>query len=186
VFHRDLVSLPDKNYMTATEIIKQLDLTHRELGPTVGNIQDQLLKPLVERAFAIMLRRNAFLPPPPELGGANLDIEYEGPLARAQRSGDMTAHQGALALVLALAEADPTALDKIDMDENVDYIWSVSGNPMRLLRSQAGLQKIRESRAQAAQMQAQIEQAQGVMDVASTGAQAGKTMRDAMQPQGTA
>ena len=33
VFYRDLVALPDKNYMTATEIVKQLDLIHRELGP---------------------------------------------------------------------------------------------------------------------------------------------------------
>jgi hypothetical protein len=186
VFHRDLVSLPDKNYMTATEIIKQLDLTHRELGPTIGNIQDQFLRPLVERAFAIMLRRNAFLEPPPELSGADLDIEYEGPLARAQRSGDLTAYQGALSLVAGMAEFDPSVLDNLDTDEQVNYIWSVSGVPLRLLRAKAARDKIRESRAQAAQMQTQIEQAQGVMDVASTGAQAGKTMREAMQPQGTA
>jgi hypothetical protein len=186
VFHRDLVALPDKNYMTATEIIKQLDLTNRELGPTVGNIQDQFLRPMIERAFAIMLRREAFLDPPAELGGADLDLEYEGQLARAQRVGDLTAVQGNLALIAGMAEIDPSVMDNLDTDELVDYIWIVSGVPKRLLRSKAARDKIRESRAQAAQLQAQVEQAQGVMDVAHTGAQAGKTMREAMQPQGTA
>ena len=38
-----------------------------------------------------------------------------------------------------------------------------------------------ESRAQAAEASAQAEQAQAVMDVAHTGAQAGKTMQEAQQ-----
>lgn len=186
VFHRDLVALPDKNYMTATEIVKQLDLIHRELGPTIGNVQDQFLRPLLDRAFGLMLRRNEFLPPPAELSGANLDIEYEGPLARAQRSGDMTAYQGALALVAGMGQFDQEVFDNLDTDEQVAYIWQVSGVPMRLLRSNGQRQKIRESRAEAAQNTAMLQNAQGAADVAATGAQAMKTAGEAFQPKGGA
>jgi len=186
VFHRDLVSLPDKNYMTATEIIKQLDLTHRELGPTIGNIQDQFLRPLIDRAFGLMWRKQQFLEPPPDLAGADLDVTYEGPLARAQRSGDMTAYQGALALVAGMAQFDEQVLDNLDTDEQVNYIWQVSGVPMRLLRSKGKRQQIRDARSQAAQQAAAIEGAQGTADVALTGAQAMGAAKEAMQPQGTA
>lgn len=186
VFHRDLVALPDKNYMTATEIVKQLDLIHRELGPTIGNIEDQLLRPLIDRAFGLMWRAKAIAPPPPALDGADLDITYEGPLARAQRSGDLTAYQGALALVAGMAEFDQTVLDNLDTDEQVRYIWQTSGVPDRLLRSNSARDKIRTSRAQAAQMQTNITQAQGMADAAVSGATAVKTAKEAMQPQGTA
>jgi hypothetical protein len=180
-FHRDIVDPLTKNYMTATEVIKNLELVHMELGPTLGNIQTGWLKPMINRAFAMMYRAQAFLPVPEVLDGAELDIEYEGPLARAQRTGDITALQTALALSGAMAEADPSVMDNIDLDEVVNYQFDVLGVPKRLLRSKGNREKIRESRAQAAQAQAQAEQAQAVMDVAHTGAQAGKTMKEAQQ-----
>ena len=181
VFYRDLVALPDKNYMTATEIVKQLDLIHRELGPTLGQIQTDLLKPLIDRSFAVMYRANAFPPPPDVLAGQELDTEYEGPLARAQRMGDLQALQNGLAMVAGVGQFAPDAFDCIDADATTEAIWESSGADMRLLRSKTKRGEIREARAQAATQAAQIEQAQGVMDVAATGATAGKTMKEAEQ-----
>lgn len=186
VFYRDLVALPDKNYMTATEILKNLELINRELGPTLGNVQVGLLKPHAERTFNLMLRAGAFLPPPPSLSGAKLDLQFEGPLARAQRSGDLTSLQQALALVAGIAEHDEEALDNIDTDENVKYIWEVTGTPMRLLRSTASRSQIRQARAEAAQQQAQTEQAATQMQAIEGGARTIKTMQEAMSPAGTA
>lgn len=180
-FHRDIVEPLSKNYMTATEVIQALELVYRELGPTLGNIQTGWLKPMVDRAFNMMYRAGAFLPVPEQLAGANLAIEYEGPLARAQRTGDMTALQTALALTAGVAQMDPQAVDNIDSDEVIRYQWEVLGIPTRILRKSADIKKIRESRAQAAEASAQAEQAQAVMDVAHTGAQAGKTMQEAQQ-----
>lgn len=183
VFYRDLVALPDKNYMTATEILKQLDLIHRELGPTLGQLEQDFLNPMLERVFGLMWRAGAFLPPPPELAGADLDIEYEGPLARAQRSGDLTALQEALALVAGIGQHDPEAMDNIDTDENVRYIWEVSGNPTRLMRKPSAIASIRKARADAAQMKMQQESAQANMDIADTAASAAAQMGK-MQPAG--
>lgn len=188
VFHRDLVALPDKNYMTATEIVKQLDLINRELGTTIGQVNRDLVVPVLDRTFGIMLRGGAFLPPPPELAGADLDIEFEGPLARAQRTGDLTALQEALTLTAAIAEHAPDAMDLVDTDETVREIWSIAGAATRLLRAPGKVQTIREGRAQAAQQQMQAEQGQATADIMATAAQAGKTMKEAqqMQPAGQA
>lgn len=179
VFHRDLVALPDKNYMTATEILKQLDLINRELGTTIGQINRDLVVPVLDRTFGIMLRRNAFLPIPPALSGAELDIEFEGPLARAQRTGDLTALQEALTLTAAIAERDPEAMDLVDTDETVREIWAISGAATRLMRAPGKVQKIRGARAQAATQQMQAEQGQAMADTMATAAQAGKTIREA-------
>lgn len=188
VFHRDLVALPDKNYMTATEIVKQLDLINRELGTTIGQVNRDLVVPVLDRTFGIMLRGGAFLPPPPELAGADLDIEFEGPLARAQRTGDLTALQEALTLTAGIAEHAPDAMDLVDTDETVREIWSIAGAATRLLRAPGKVQTIREGRAQAAQQQMQAEQGQATADIMATAAQAGKTMKETqqMQPAGTA
>jgi len=188
VFHRDLVALPDKNYMTATEILKQLDLINRELGTTIGQVNRDLVVPVLDRTFGMMLRGGAFLPPPPELAGADLDIEFEGPLARAQRTGDLTALQEALALTAGIAEHAPDALDLVDTDETVREIWSISGASTRLMRNPGAVKQIRERRAQAAQSQMQAEQGQATADILNTAAQAGKTMKESqmMQPAGTA
>lgn len=180
-FHRDIVEPLSKNYMTATEVVQALELVYRELGPTLGNIQTGWLKPMINRAFNMMYRADAFLPVPEVLAGANLEIEYEGPLARAQRTGDMTAAQTGLAIVGGIAQLDPQAVDNIDSDEHVRYVYEVLGIPTRNLRKKSDIKKIRESRAEAAQAQMQAEQAQATMDVAHTGAQAGKTMAEAQQ-----
>ena len=84
-------------------------------------------------------------------------------------------------MTAGVAQMDPQAVDNIDSDEVIRYQWEVLGIPTRILRKSADIKKIRESRAEAAQATAQAEQAQAVMDVAHTGAQAGKTMQEAQQ-----
>ena len=182
VFYRDLIALPDKNYMTATEILKNLELINRELGPTLGNLEDGGLKPHAERTFALMLRAHAFLPPPDVLRGALLDVEFEGPLARAQRSGDVTALQSALSLIVELAKSDPEALDLVDTDANVKYLWDVTGNPMRLLRADGVVAQKRKARADAELQQQQAQIGNSQMDLMHKGAQTMETMKNTFAP----
>ena len=112
-------------------MIQALELVYRELEPTLGNVQSGWLKPMVNRAFNMMFRADAFLPVPEVLAGANLDIEYEGPLARAQRTGDITALQTALALSAGVAQMDPQAVDNIDSDEVIRFgLVEIVGLPM--------------------------------------------------------
>jgi hypothetical protein len=155
--------------MTATEILKNLELINRELGPTLGNIEDGGLKPHAERTYALMYRAGAFSRRL-MCCAARRWTEFEGPLARAQRSGDVTALQTALALVAAIAEHDPEAMDLPDTDEIVKYTWEVTGNPMRLLRATSVIAAKRQARADAEVQQQQAALGNSQMDMMKKGA----------------
>lgn len=164
VFFNNQLMLPNKTIMTATEVERQYELMQRLLGPTLGRLESELLNPLIERAFGVMLRRGAFPPPPPELlpsesnpEGEDIDIEYEGPLARAQRASDVGAVERTLALVLPLVQLDSSVLDNFDFDELVRFIAARNQLPPQILRDSSERDAIREARqrAQAAAAQAQ-------------------------------
>ncbi len=72
--------------MTATEVIQRNEEKMRLLGPVLGRLQSELLKPLIDRCFALILRKNLFRPAPEFLSGKDIEIEYVSPLAKAQKS----------------------------------------------------------------------------------------------------
>ena len=86
VFYWDQLQLDTSRNPTATEIEKRWELMRRVLGPTLGRLEVEMLNPLINRVFAIMFRAGAFPPPPPDLADEDIDVEYEGPLARSQRT----------------------------------------------------------------------------------------------------
>ena len=67
--------------MTATEVIQRNEEKMRLLGPVLGRLQSELLKPLIDRAFAIILRKKLFAEAPAFLSGKDIEIEYVSPLA---------------------------------------------------------------------------------------------------------
>jgi hypothetical protein len=147
--------------MTATESDHRFDLMQRLLGPTAGRIESELLTPLIDRTFAIMLRAGAFPPTPESIatnaveGDVQIDVEYEGPLARAQRLRDLTAFQRFQEGIAGLVEREPSLMDLIDGDEAVKTLADVVGVPKRILRDPRGVAEIRAERAQRAQAEAQ-------------------------------
>src|SRR3990170_4173476 len=85
-FYADL-ELPEGPIMTATEVLKRIEMVQRKLGPVVGRMKSEFLRPLIDRTFGIMYRRGALPEPPAVLleSGAEIDIEYQGPLENSQR-----------------------------------------------------------------------------------------------------
>ena len=77
--------LTDNKERTAFEIARMQEEVLQMLGPTMGRIQNDLLSPIIARAFK-MMARDLMLPPAPQVvaeGNAQMDVEYIGPLARA-------------------------------------------------------------------------------------------------------
>ncbi len=180
-----LGSINDRPDMTATEATIRNELMLRLLGPTAGRLQSELLKPLIDRCFAIMFRAGqdasnpasaGALPDlPKELiqaaqnGAHEMDVEYENMLAKAQQSGDVTAIQRLLQFVQAIATAHPDVLDMLNFDEMVKHLSSILGVPADLLNDEQVVQQLRDARQQA---QAQQAQAQGTMGAAQAAGQA--------------
>lgn len=88
VFLVDRLELKESPAMTATEVNARFDLMQRLLGPVFGRLQSDLLDPLIERTFRILLRAGQ-LPEMPDVlleQDTDMDVDYIGPMARAQKS----------------------------------------------------------------------------------------------------
>ncbi len=152
-----------KTPATATEILQRLEFLHQLLGPAVARIQKELLQPLLERHFNLMLKSRALPTPPPILqGGAQIDIVFEGPLARAQRSDELRSLQDTLVLGQSLAAMSPDSLDNINTDEVFRDLFRITGTRQRYLRDPNEVGQIREGRLQQIQQQQQLEMAESI------------------------
>jgi len=159
--------------MTATEVIQRQEERMRVIGPVLGRLMNEMLRPLIDRAFALMLRADMLAVPPEILQGMDIDIEYVSPLARAQKSSSVNGVMRALEILMPLSQQLPVG-DHIDPDGLVTYLTEALGVPKKVLKSQSAVDEEREQRAmmQQEQMERQMEQE----DVATVG-QAAQAVR---------
>ena len=163
IFWSNQLELQQGPQMTAQEVMVRYEMMQKLLGPTLGRLEAELLNPVIKRTFGIMMRAGAFLDPPQELDmyvqeGGVLDIEYESPIARAQRSGDATAIQSVFEFVAPMMEMQPEILDNFDMDKIVRVLSDVRALPVKVLRDAEEVQAMRDERAEAQAKQAKQEE----------------------------
>lgn len=172
IFFSDQLQLQEGPQMTAYEVQVRYELMQRILGPTLGRLEVEFLNPYIERVFWIMLRRSKPDSPFRQLAatlkqmGLSLDVEYEGPLARAQRLQESVAVQRFFQIVLPISEAQPDVFDLVNIDEAVKLHANAVGVPTRILNSDQVVAGIREAKKQAREQQAQQEQ---MMNMAKAG-----------------
>lgn len=152
IFYIDQLQLKESPEMTATEVRVRYELMQRTLGPTLGRIQHDLLKPLVERTFWMMYRKGAFKPMPESVRKAKgtLKIEFKGPLARAMRLQEVDGIMRWLSIGGELSQIPGAEeiIDVPDYDACYEYIGNVLGVPAKLMRSASVRDKKRKARAQ--------------------------------------
>lgn len=169
-FFYDAINLIKADRMTATEVMQRVEENMRILGPTYSRLQHEFLEPLVMRSYGILKRQGKLPDPPAEIAeaGGYVKIEYESPMARAQRTSDIMAIQRTISLIAPLAEGTPEILDNYDFDEVARHIARVTGLPQQMLKD-------RKRVAQERQQRAQMQQAQMMAAVAKDAAGAAKT-----------
>ena len=158
-FYVDQILTAGSPQMTATEVIQRQEERMRVIGPVLGRLMNELLRPLIDRVFALMLRNDMLATPPEVLQGMDIDIEYVSPLARAQKSSSLNNTMRALEILLPLAQSLPVG-DHIDPDGLVQHVTDSLGVPKTTLKSQREVDETRQARAQAEQeaMQRQRDQ----------------------------
>ena len=168
---------PQKHNTTATEIEIRYSLMNRVLGPTMGRLQQEFLNPLIERVFGIMYRSGQFIEQPETIGEGDIDIEYQGPLARNQRYEDAQAIERLFGVAAQWAQMNPNALDIIDINGAMRILAERYGVPNRALVGEAEVEQALQQRAQHqaeqeamamqnAMAQTQATQASGLKDAA--------------------
>lgn len=159
-FHADDLQLKESPAMTATETMARVELMQRVLGATFGYLKSYMLDPIVQRTFNILIRAGK-MPEVPESvknSSSQLEIEYLGTMARAQKSDSVTSIVGMLGDIAQLGEAFPEALDIVDVDASIRYMADARNLPKNLLRGEQEVQDSRKAKQQQIDNREQLEQ----------------------------
>lgn len=159
-FYEDLflmLTLSDRREITAREIQERHEEKLLMLGPVLERLNDEMLDPLIDRTFAIMNRAGLIPPPPQELEGLPLKVEYTSVMAQAQKLVSVGTMERFATFVRATAEVNPEILDKVDTDQMIDEYANMTGVVPRVVRSDDQVAQIRDRRQkmQEAQMKSE-------------------------------
>ena len=158
--------LAEAGKMTATEISERSAEKMVVLGPVLDRLFSDLLDPLIDRTFSLMWDAGRISPPPRELAGVELRVEYVSVMAQAQRAAGLGAIHQLVAFVGQMAQMDPRVLVKFDSLQAVDEYAIAVGTPANLVLPDDKVQSILEAKAQ----QEQKQQAMAQMMAATQGA----------------
>lgn len=153
---------------TATEIDARREEKLIQLGPVIERFENEVLDPIIDRVFAIMTRRGLIPPPPQEIQGMALKVEYVSMLAEAQRAASTTSLERLLAFAGTLVGVDQNILDNINLDEAVDEYADLLGVSPRVIRPMKEVLAIRAQKARALQAQQQAAAAAQMAESAKT------------------
>jgi hypothetical protein len=160
-FYVNQLMMQNSPAMTATEVVQRNEEKMRLLGPVLGRLQSELLRPLIDRVFAIMIRKNLFQPVPQFLSGKTIQIEYVSPLAKAQKTSELQSIMRAIEIFGTLSKIAPV-FDHVNIDELVNYLAEIVGVPAKILNSGAEINAIRQKKAQQEQQAQQMMQMQQI------------------------
>ena len=160
-FYVNQLMMQNGPQMTATEVVQRNEEKMRLLGPVLGRLQSELLRPMIDRTFAILLRKKLFRPAPEFLAGQDIQIEYVSPLAKAQRASELQSIMRAIEIFGSLANVSPV-FDHINIDNLVTHLADIVGVPAKVLNSKSEVNAIRQQKQQQADQQMQMQQLQQV------------------------
>jgi hypothetical protein len=168
-FYMDqLVTLPPPDAtgkMTAYEVAQRVAYMSRLIGPAFMRILSEFLNPFIDITFGVMLEHDELPEPPDEVivaamqGYGKITVDYQGPLARAQKGDELDAIEGTLnaANNYFATTQDMRIYDNFDLDEAIQRIGKVRGIPASVMRDKDEIARIRQDREEA-QQQAQQDQ----------------------------
>jgi len=147
--------------MTATEVVERQGEKAAVLGATIGRLNTECMNPIIDRSFRIAMNAGRLPPPPDALAeyGGDVEIDYLGPLAQAQKRLFKT--QGVMRSLEAIggvAQMMPSVLDNIDQDEVARLIMDSFGMPAKAVKDQSEVDKIRQARQEAAAQEKKMAQ----------------------------
>lgn len=159
-----------RSNVSATEIDARRAESLVMLGPVLERVNEEGLKPIIERVFGVMVRSGTLndLPAPAEIAGANITIDFVSMLETAQTSAQASGIERLFQIAGNLAGIDPQVMDNIDIDFGLDKYSSLMNNDPRLIRSPQQLAMIRQQRQQQQQQQQQAEMAEKMAQGAKT------------------
>ena len=157
-FFVDMFQMISSQQRVQPETAREVQEKHEEklliLGPVLERNQNELLDPLIDNAFMIALEEGHFPPPPQEMQGQEISIEYVSMLAQAQKAVGIGSLDRIVGTVGQMAAVRPEVLDKLNADQIIDEYSNMLGIAPHLIVANEEVAVIRQDRA-AAQAEAE-------------------------------
>jgi len=170
-----MLSQSDRRQITAREIDERHEEKLLALGPVLEQLNQDLLDPLIDNGFNIMEKQGAIPPPPEELQGTVLKVEYVSIMAQAQKLVGISGIERFTNYVAGIATIAPAILDKVNGDELVDSYADITSIPPGIVRSDEAVGQIR---ARQAEQVAQAQKLENMNKAAGTMKQLSETPID--------
>jgi len=170
-FYEDLFLMlanTDRKQITAREVAEKHEEKLLMLGPVLERLHNELLDPLIDRTFNILQEEGVLPPPPPELSGRDLNVEYVSVLAQAQRMVATGSLERLGAFTAELSQVWPGARHKFDAAQAVDEYADALGTSPKVVRSDDEVAAMEAADAKALAQQQAMEQGQQLADTAKT------------------
>ena len=153
--------------MTATEVMQLVEEKASILGPVLERFQAELFDPVLDRVFAIMADDFGMIPPPPaEIAGGGLKIDYTSMLAQAQKQAGLSGMTHFLAMAGEITGRFPESGLKINPDEAIDQLAYIDNVPPKVVRSDDEVARLRAGAAEAERQRLELETAGQAADIA--------------------
>lgn len=177
-----MISGSDRRQVTAEEIRAKQEEKILQVGPVLENLNDELLDPLIDRAFQSMLARGLFSEPPAEIQGKKINVRYVSTLAQVQKMLGLGALDRLLGSIGNIAGIKPDVIDNFDADKVALEYHDMLGVTNRVIRSESERDALRQARAQAqaaaAATEQAVQQAQGAKLLSETDTRGDNALTD--------
>ena len=132
------LSLTAQNYagMTATEVAERHQEKMLVLGPVLERLKNELLDPLIDRAFNLLARQGLLPTPPESIQGLPLKVEYVSMIAQAQKAAGLSSLVQGLNYASSLTAVKPELVHRVDYDCALEEGLKALGVAPALLKSE--------------------------------------------------
>lgn len=163
-----------RSNITAREVAERHEEKLLMLGPVLERLHNEMLSPLIDLTFDKMIGatlpggRPFVEPPPRELQGMELQVEFVSTLAQAQRAVGTNAIDRYVMTLGQVAGMKPEILDKLDADQLADAYADMLGVDPQLVVADDKVALIRQQRAKQQQAAQAMQAAPVLADTAQT------------------
>ncbi len=166
--------IPKVERQTAREIDVLTERKLNKMAPLLGRLQTELMVPMIQRSFELLMRAGYIPPAPDILAGQTLKVSYVSASARAQAASEVSAMILYGQQLVPLAGIQPDVIDAIDFDAFAQELAVKQRISSRIRRTPEAIAAIRQGRAEQEQAAALAGAAEPVSKAVLNLAQAGQ------------
>ena len=181
VFFTDWMRNLSNPNMTATQVLEIRDMQLRGMSSLVPSLDREWFGRSADRIMEIMAVARSLPAAPRELAGLEVDWDYGGPLAIAQRRGEYDIVAKLIDLAKGAAEIDEEAASVLSIEEGLRAAAEALAAPPSLIRSRSWMAERRAAAQQEKQDAATAQQMAMEAQTLRDGAQGVETLTRAVQ-----